>query len=143
MFAWSLLAIILGLFNTVNASCDNCEGPLGPYCCKTSFRGTCCEYPISAEDGFDGRNLSPLGKHILGEKDDEDIKFGGSKDHGDLPTKPSFGWISVPTRVPHRCLDARIPKEFQTKKLYSPIMMFLGILQLMDKKMQQINLKRK
>ena len=96
MFAWSLLSIILGLFNTVNASCDNCEGPLDNYCCKTRFRGTCCDYRISTKDGLAGRKLSPLGKHILGEKDTEvlkislEVKFGGSKDHGDLPTKP-FG----------------------------------------------------
>ena len=85
MFAWSLLAIIVCLFSNVNASCDNCEGPLGPYCCKTSFRGTCCEYPISVEDNdpWNGR-MSPLAKHTW----PEEIKSGKSKDHGDLPSKP-------------------------------------------------------
>ena len=78
MLAWSLLAVILCLFNTVNAACDNCEGPLGPYCCKTSFRGTCCEYPIDREDGAE--RFSPLGKHTW--LTDEDIKLEKSK-HSD------------------------------------------------------------
>ena len=86
MFAWSLLAIILCLFNTVNASCDNCEGPLGPYCCKTSFRGTCCEYPLARED--DRTQFSPLGRHMLGENDNESEESDESKDNGDLPKKP-------------------------------------------------------
>lgn len=67
MLTWSLLATILCLFSTANGACDNCEGPLGPYCCKAAFRGTCCEYPLSTEDL---EPLSPLDRHTWMKSED-------------------------------------------------------------------------
>ena len=74
MFAFKLLLLTLVLLNSVgnivSPGCPNCEAPYGPYCCKTSHRGTCCEYPLSTEDEDFAR--TPLARHTW--LDNEDLK---------------------------------------------------------------------
>merc|ERR1712179_323194 len=48
----------------VEGACLNCEAPYGPYCCKTSFRGQCCEYPLDDRAARNYANLSPLERQI-------------------------------------------------------------------------------
>ena len=73
MFALKLLTLTLWLLNSVGnieSECPHCEAPFGPYCCKTSTRNYCCEYPISTEDEPLAR--TPLARHIF--LDNEDLK---------------------------------------------------------------------
>merc|ERR1711942_433706 len=69
MLVGALVAIFLLSFDFVESQCLNCEAPNGPYCCKTSFSGNCCEYPLDRSDGHNtmptGRSpLSPLAKQL-------------------------------------------------------------------------------
>ena len=43
ILAGALVAIFLLSLDTVESQCLDCETPYGPYCCKTSFNGVCCE----------------------------------------------------------------------------------------------------
>ena len=68
-------------FDSVESQCLNCEAPYGTYCCKSSFRGLCCEYPIDRMDKS-LPSLSPLErqlkiKELQKEKHEEFRKHNG------------------------------------------------------------------
>ena len=66
MLVGALVAIFLLSFDYVESQCLNCEAPNGPYCCKTSFSGNCCEYPLDRSDGHNTMPtpFSPLAKKL-------------------------------------------------------------------------------
>ena len=63
MLVGALVAIFLLSFDYVESQCLNCEAPNGPYCCKTSYNGQCCEYPLD-RSAKSGGHLSPLEKQL-------------------------------------------------------------------------------
>merc|ERR1711942_445305 len=76
MLVGALVAIFLLSFDFVESQCLNCEAPNGPYCCKTSFSGNCCEYPLDRSDKSLDK-LSPLEMKLKKEAhgdDPENIK---------------------------------------------------------------------
>ena len=73
MLVGALVAIFLLSFDYVESQCLNCEAPNGPYCCKTSYNGQCCEYPLD-RSAVSGGHLSPLEK-LLEEKKVKDFNI--------------------------------------------------------------------
>ena len=64
MIAGVLAAICILSLDSVEGACLNCEAPYGPYCCKTSFRGQCCEYPLDDRAAQSYAKMTPLEKHV-------------------------------------------------------------------------------
>ena len=64
VIAAALVTICILYLDSVEGACLNCEAPYGPYCCKTSFRGQCCEYPLDDRAARNYANLSPLERQI-------------------------------------------------------------------------------
>merc|ERR1712203_759404 len=62
--AGALVAICILSFDSTEGACLNCEAPYGPYCCKTSFRGQCCEYPLDDRAAKNYASLTPLERQV-------------------------------------------------------------------------------
>merc|ERR1712088_85446 len=62
--AGALVAICILSFDSAEGACLNCEAPYGPYCCKTSFRGQCCEYPLDDRAAKNYASLTPLERQV-------------------------------------------------------------------------------
>ena len=79
VIAGALVAICILSLDSVEGACLNCEAPYGPYCCKTSFRGQCCEYPLDDRAARNYANLTPLERQVKsrGESKGEESRSGG------------------------------------------------------------------
>ena len=51
----AIVAMCFLSFDSVEGQCLACAMPYGPYCCKTSFGGKCCDFPFG---------LSPLARQL-------------------------------------------------------------------------------
>merc|ERR1712179_236171 len=76
IIALALLTLSVDLWTFVDAEwparCLNCEAPLNEWCCKTSWNGRCCEYPLDC-DGceihpYANSQRSPFSKSIAENK---------------------------------------------------------------------------
>jgi len=85
ILAGALVAIFLLSLDSVESQCLNCEAPNGPYCCKTSFNGDCCEYPLDRMDkGL--AQLTPLEKKLKGQEIEKEILEEFRKHNGPPPS---------------------------------------------------------
>ena len=87
------VVICLLSFDSVESGCLNCEAPLGPYCCKTSFRGQCCEYPLPDRLPKSMAGLSPLARKMVEKQQQDELS---KKHHGHAESRA--GSISSPFR---------------------------------------------
>ena len=66
--ALALLTLSLNLMTSVDGACLICEAPWGEWCCKTSWNGVCCEYPLTLEYDDAIAMKSPLARSIAENK---------------------------------------------------------------------------
>merc|ERR1712098_981901 len=85
ILAGALVAIFLLSLDSVESQCLNCEAPNGPYCCKTSFSGNCCEYPLDRMDKGSAQ-LTPLEKKLKGQEIEKEIQEEFRKQNGPPPS---------------------------------------------------------
>merc|ERR1712212_952590 len=85
ILAGALVAISLLSLDSVESQCLNCEAPNGPYCCKTSFNGDCCEYPLDRMDKSLAQ-LTPLEKKLKGQEIEKEILKEFRKHNGPPPS---------------------------------------------------------